>query len=118
MPHARPSAASLISSLLPGILGAMLAFGASNIWYYYFGSYIIHDMPGRTVLPDFFSYLQIDAYVGAGCGYAGSLTGPNIAGLFGSQHRLSGLIPALYTSVLGTAVTLIVNALLVLMSYI
>jgi hypothetical protein len=69
-------------------------------------------------LPDFFSYLQIDAYVGAGCGYAGALTGPNLASLFGSQHRLRGFIPALYTSVLGTAVTLIVNSVLLFMSYI
>ena len=118
MPQARPTAASLISGLLPGLLGAMLAFGASNLWYYYFGPYVIPDAPGRTLLPDLFSYLQIDAYVGAGCGYAGAITGPNIASLWDSQHRLGRFIPALYTAVLGTAVTLIVNALLLLMSYI
>jgi hypothetical protein len=96
----------------------MLAFGASNIWFYYLGSYLVPSLPSRTMLPDFFSYLQIDAYVGAGCGYAGAVTGPNVADLFDSQHRLSRFIPALYTAVLGTAVTLIVNALLLLMSYI
>jgi uncharacterized membrane protein YeaQ/YmgE (transglycosylase-associated protein family) len=96
----------------------MLAFGASNLWFYYLGPYLILNLPSRTVLPDFFSYLQIDAYVGAGCGYAGALTGPNIASLLGSQHRLSRWIPVLYTAVLGATVTLIVNALLLLMSYI
>jgi hypothetical protein len=118
MPLTRLSAASVISGLLPGLLGAMLAFGASNIWFYYFGFYLIPNLSSRTVLPDFFSYLQIDAYVGAGCGYAGALTGPNIADLWGSQYRLSRFIPALYSAVLGTAVSLIVNALLLLMSYI
>jgi hypothetical protein len=107
----------MLSGLLPGLLGAMLAFGASNIWFFYFGSYLIPNLSSRTVLPDFFSYLQIDAYVGAGCGYAGAITGPNIAGLLDSQHHLSRFIPALYTAVLGTAVSLIVNALLLFMSY-
>jgi hypothetical protein len=108
----------VISGLLPGLLGAMLAFGATNIWFYYFGFHLIPDLSSRTMLPDFFSYLQIDAYVGAGCGYAGALTGSNIASLWGSEHPLRRFIPALYTAVLGTAVTLIVNALLLLMSYI
>jgi hypothetical protein len=108
----------VISGLLPGLLGAMLAFGATNIWFYYFGIHLIPTLSSQTMLPDFFSYLQIDAYVGAGCGYAGALTGPNIASLWNSQHRLIRFIPTLYSAVLGTAVTLIVNALLLLMSYI
>lgn len=116
MAVARLSAASVLSSLLPGLLGAMLAFGATNLWFYTFGPYLIPDFPGRAMMPDFFSYLQIDAYVGAGCGYAGALTGPSIADLLGPQHRLSRWIPALYTAVLGATVALIVNVILLLMS--
>ena len=101
--------------MLAGFLGAMLAFGGSNLWFYYFGPYLIPGLPGQAVLPDFFSFLQIDAYIGAGCGYAGAVTGPNIAGFLASQHRLSRLIPGLYTVVLGTTVSLIVNALLLVM---
>jgi len=115
MAVARLSPVSVLSYLLAGVLGAMLAFGASNLWFYYFGPYLIPGLPGQAVLPDFFSFLQIDAYIGAGCGYAGAVTGPNIAGFLTSQHRLSRLISALYTVVLGTTVSLIVNALLLAM---
>jgi len=117
MPATRSDAASLIFGILSGLLGAVLGFAASNIWSYFLGPYVIPGSPGRTLMPDFFTYLQIDASVGAGCGYAGWLTGQNIGELFGSRHRLRGLMPVLYTVVLGTTMTLIVNALLRLMSF-
>ena len=114
----RLPAASLIFGLLPGLLGAMLAFFASNIWFYHFGFHLIPGVPSRTVLPDFFSYLQIDAYVGVGCGYAGAVTAQRMAGVLDSQTRFGRLFPALYSAVLGITITLIVNAVLLFMSYI
>lgn len=117
MPAARIPAALLTVGILAGLLGAALAFAASNFWFYSFGAHVIPGIQGRTLMPDFFTYLLIDAFVGAGCGYAGRLTGQNIGDLWSSRSRPSRLIPALYTVVLATTMTLIVNAVLLFMSY-
>jgi len=108
----------LRTGFIPGILGGLLAFAASNIWFYYFAALIIPGVTGRNLMPDFFSYWQIDAYVGAGSGYAGTLSGQKIASLIAAGDRQARVIPILYAFILGTAVSLIANALLLFMSFI
>ncbi|MFH1186424.1 MAG: hypothetical protein V1755_15550 [Chloroflexota bacterium] len=108
----------LRTGFIPGILGGLLAFAASNVWFHYFAALIIPGVTGRHLMPDFFSYWQIDAYAGAGSGYAGTLTGHKIAGLLGAGDRQARVIPILYAFILGTTVSLIANALLLFMSFI
>jgi len=114
-----PKSASEIlrTGVPPGILGGLLAFAASNLWFYYFAARLLPGIANRTLMPDFCSFLQIDVYVGAGCGYAGAITARNIAGLGGAEQQ-PRLIPVLYPVILGTGISLIVNTLLFVMSMI
>ena len=118
MPLPKAASKLLFSGFLPGILGGLLAFAASNVWFYYFGAYLLPSLPGRQLLPDFFAYFQIDVYVGAGCGYAGTISGPRLAELFGGLPALARAIPILYSVLLGLGISLIVNGLLLFMSII
>ena len=102
--------------MLPGLLGALMAFAASNLWFYLFAEYVFPGVQGQRALPDFFAYLVIDVYVGVGCAYAGTITGPVIAGILGPEHRLARIVPALSTALLGTALALTVNAVLLFMA--
>ena len=117
MPVARNSAALLRSGFIPGILGGLLAFALSNIWFYFFGAAAVPGFPGRNLMPDFCAFLQIDAYVGAGCGYAAGITAPALAGLFDASERQRRLVLPLYALFLGAGISIIANSLLLLMSF-
>lgn len=116
MPLPRDVPRFLLSFILPGILGGLFAFLAANFWFYYFGQYVFPGMPARAWMPDALSFMLIDAWVGAGCGYAGSLSGPYIADLFRGSPQRARLLPSLSSFNLAVAITLLVNALLLLMS--
>ena len=118
MSLAKTASKLLILGLLPGILGGLFAFVVLNVWFFYFGAYLAPGLSGRTPLPDFFFYLPLDVFVGAGCGYAGSLSGPALADLFGGQPRLTRPVPMLYAFVLGLGISSIVNGLLLFLSFI
>jgi len=118
VPLTKTTSMLLRAGFIPGIFGGLSAFVVSNIWFFYFAAYVIPGTPAGSLMPDFFSYLQIDAYVGAGCGYAGMLTARNLAELRGDQQPQSGLIPVLYAFGLAAGIAMIVNALLLFMSFI
>ena len=118
MQPGRTASMLLRAGFLPGIGGGLLAFIASNLWFHYLAPHVLPGVAGGQWMPDFFSYLQIDAYVGAGCGYAGMLTARNLAELRGDPQPPGRLIPILYAFGLAAGIALIVNVLLLFMSYI
>lgn len=118
MPLTKIASQLVRSGIAPGICGGLLAFSASNAWFYYFAALVIPGLPGRSILPDIHLYLQIDAHVGAGCGYAGLKTGQNIAALRGVQDEQARVIPLLYAFVLGVGISVIVNMLLLFMLFV
>jgi len=74
-------------------------------------------LPSRQLLPDFFAYFQIDVYVGAGCGYAGTISGPGWPSSLADCLRWRGH-PDSVLRAAGLGISLIVNGLLLFMSII
>ena len=104
--------------ILWGVAGGLLAFVATNIWFYYWGAWPLPGMSAHSLMPDFISFLTTDAFVGAGCGYAGYNLGRALANILGYEERATLRVPPLTAFVLATVIALFVNLVLIGFSFI
>lgn len=104
--------------ILWGVAGGLLAFAATNIWFYYLGAWPLPGMPSQSLMPDFISFVSTDAFVGAGCGYAGYNLGRAVATMLGYEERAALRVPPLTAFMLATLIPLFVNLVLIGFSFI
>jgi len=102
------------SDILAGIIGGLLGYTASNAWFFFLAPAIIADLPRGGFMPEPFSFLLIDMFIGGAAGYAAALTSHNFA-------RLQDASPPrpiwlqIYALTLGVGLSLLANMILVFM---